>query len=94
MSGVSSYGVSNFVNTTLAFAQGVVADGVVSGTGVVCTYADVPPTVTDYLISQDNRILNTQSDDKIYIDIILAAPILTTQNDDVLNTQDNRNIIT
>lgn len=94
MAGVSSYGVSNFVNTTLAFAQEVVADGVVSGTGVVCMYSDVPPVITDYLISQDNKILNTQSDDKIYVDIIVAAPLLTSQNGNVINTQDNKNIIT
>ena len=57
-------------------------------------YSDVPPVITDYLISQDNKILNTQSDDKIYVDIIVAAPLLTSQNGNVINTQDNKNIIT
>lgn len=94
MSGVSSYGVSNFSNTTLAYVQGVVADGVVSGTGVVCMYADVPPEVFDYLITQDNRILDTQSGDRIYVDIILNAPLLSTQAGDILNTQDLEQIIT
>lgn len=94
MSGVSSYGVSNFSNTTLNYALGVVADGGVDGTGVVCTYADVPPVVTDYLITQDNIILNTQSDDKIYVEMLLAASLITTQAGDVLDTEDLRNIIT
>lgn len=94
MPGVSSFGVSNFSNTTNGYAVNVVADGVVSGTGVVCLYSDVPPVVIDYLITQDNQILNTQSDEKIYVDVIMVASTLTTQGGDVLEAQDNRNIIT
>lgn len=94
MSGVSSLGVSDFANTTLTYAPRVVADGRVSGTGVVCLYSNVPPVTIDYLITQDNLIITTQSGDRIYIDFILSANTITTQNGDILQTQDNNTLIT
>jgi hypothetical protein len=56
---VGGLNVVDYVNTTLTTARQVIADGAVSGAGVVALYAPGPVTF-DYIVTEGGDNISTQ----------------------------------